>query len=364
MLASMSRQYRDTRTRTKFRTYLGQVLPSKYTGSSKRRPCFYDLPAEVRVIIYDYIFDGHCEQKSTDHEFRINGFKRWNNMLSLLGRAPSMLSEEALFADLITTRQVPLLRITATVYRSALSISCVLSVSRAYRTRVISNARRMPPVTAASKLVRQEILPLFFKRFYAMSPNQNIPWFARLQIQDTNDVDAIGAHMNHFLCEHTTRFVYHQGPIIITLANGIILPDAKSSAALCAENPYSDTNVHHDSPLWSMNLAIVNAEFAFTPPYGNDIALHFNEHRSPILYDENDPRRAGVGFVTEFGEGLYRAILRFTNARQKLGGSALAVVQLWEQCRHWEVQMMRNAVLKKGKWVLDADLRLTYWGPR
>jgi hypothetical protein len=42
----------------------------------------------------------------------------------------------------------------------------------------------------------------------------------------------------------------------------------------------------------------------------------------------------------------------------------LAVVQLWEQCRHWEVQMMRNAVLKKGKWVLDADLRLTYWGPR
>jgi hypothetical protein len=228
---------------------------------------------------------------------------------------------------------------------------------------VISNARRIPPITTASKLTRREVLPLFFKRFSAMSTQENVPWFARHKISDIRNAEIIALGMNPFLCEHTTRFVYHQGPIIITFANGIILPDAKSSAALCADNPYSDTNVHK-SPLWSMNLSIVNAEFTFTPPYDNDITMRFNEHRSPILYDENDPRRPGVGFVTDFGEGLYQAILRYTDARQKFGGSASAVVRLWEQCRHWEVQMMRNAVSRKGRWVLDADLRISYWGRR
>jgi hypothetical protein len=315
----------------------------------------------MRVIIYDYVLDGHSEQKPTDHGTRFNWSKSWNKTLSLFGREPSVA--KTLFADLITTRQIPHLRITVTTERSAMSVSYVLSAFRAYRTQVASNSQSLPPITAASQLIRQEIIPLFFKRFYAMSTQQDTPWFARCRIQDIRDAESLGPLMNHFLCEHTTHFVYHQGPIIITFASGIVLADAKSNSALCAENPYSDTNVHN-SPLWSMNLSIVNAAFTHTPPYDNDIALRFNEHRSPILFDEDDPRRPGVGFVTDFGEGLFKAVLRYTNAREKFMGSASEVIQLWEQCKHWEVQMMRNAVMKGKKWILDADLRISYWGPR
>jgi hypothetical protein len=362
--------------RTDLKTNSDRSSTSKQNPKSSRKPCFYALPAEIRLIVYDYILDDYSNDKMPEVHRRSKIMVQRDKLVQLFGCRPSNKAAKTLFVGYIGTALVPHhIEIRANIHTWA------VSVSKGHRAQVVTNAQEMPAITLASKAIRQEILPAFFSRFYALNPQNedDTPWFARSSTRRNITSSNLPTYdMSPSLCKHSTRFIYHRpnSPIILTFARRA-LPLVHNPEG--GENPYTITLTH--KTLWTMTLTILQTT-TFTrkahhqPSVRPAPSLHpltttnFSSDRPEILLDEDDPRRPGVIFARDFAEALSRDLQgRFCNTTtsadgeeegegEELGGSAERVARLWERCRFWEERAMEGAVRGKGgRWVLDGDLR-------